>query len=162
MIQRIQTIYLLIVLIMMSMTLTCNLATFTLADAAQSGIPSEVTFKALGISDGEHTTNIKATMSLGILASLTAALAFISIVSFKKRLFQVRLCAMQMVLLVGAIGYTIYYLINMTKMMDSVGDYATHISVVNGAPLIALLFARLAMKAILRDEYLVRGADRIR
>lgn len=156
MIQRIQTLYLIVVVACMSLLIACPLATFDLVGAAQAGLPAQIKFMAFG------TDGIKATMYLGILASLISILALAAIVLFKRRMLQVRLCTMQMILLVAAIGYMVYYHISLNNLVGSMGEYMTRISVVNVAPLVALICARLAMRAILRDEYLVRSADRIR
>ncbi len=161
MIQRIQTIYQLIVLVMMALLLKANLATFELASSIQSELPTQISFSAFGIVDSTEAS-VRATIYLGILVSIVAALAFVNIFLFKRRMLQVRLCVMQMILLLGTMGFMAYYHYSLNNLVMSMGDYVSKISIANVAPVVALVFARLAMRAILSDEYLVRSADRIR
>lgn len=161
MIQRIQTIYQLIVVAMMGLMLRANLATFELADSLKTQLPTQIRFTAFGVVDSTQAS-VSATMYLGVLVSLIGLMALINIFLFKRRSLQIRICAMQMVLLLGAIGFMVYYHISLNNLVMGMGEYASKISITNVAPVVALIFARLAMRAILSDEYLVRSADRIR
>lgn len=147
----------------MALMLSFPLAQFTLISntANQSITPSEVEFTVMGISDSNGDT-VKATVYLGILVSIVGALSLFTIFAFKNRQLQIRICAMQLVMLFGIVGYMIYYHLRLNGLISELGEYAKHISLTNVTPIIALICLRLAMKAIIKDEILVKSADRIR
>ena len=89
MIQRIQTLYLLLATALMSLTLFLPLATIT------SGA-EEVIVKAF--SAGESSLPLY----LGLLLSATTLLPFVTIFLFKNRLAQIRLCVSEIVMLLGS------------------------------------------------------------
>ena len=84
MIQRIQTIYLLLATILMSLTLFLPLATII------NGT-SEIVVKAFAVSGLSDVTGTLP-LYLGILLSITTALLMTIIFLFKKRMLQIRLC----------------------------------------------------------------------
>ena len=87
---------------------------------------------------------------------------FITIFLFKLRLLQLRLCVVEMVLLVGsAVMEGVYYFLSYRVFAEQ----TFHTQVLKPAvvlPLVCLLFAYLAARAVFRDELMVRAADRIR
>ena len=92
----------------------------------------------------------------------TCVLPFITIFLFKRRLLQLRLCVVEMVLLVGsAVMEGVYYFLSYRVFAEQ----TFHTQVLKPAvvlPLVCLLFAYLAARAVFRDELMVRAADRIR
>lgn len=154
MIQRIQTLYLLIVTALMAVTLFAPLAWFA-GDARQFGLYAF----SLKTSAGEA---VQPTVYMGAVLALACVLPFITIFLFKRRLLQVRLCVVEMVLLVGAaIMEAAYYFLSYRVF----AELTFHKQVLKPAivlPLVCLLFAYLAARAVFRDELMVRAADRIR
>ena len=75
---------------------------------------------------------------------------------------QLRLCVVEMVLLVGsAVMEGVYYFLSYRVFAEQ----TFHTQVLKPAvvlPLVCLLFAYLAARAVFRDELMVRAADRIR
>ena len=96
------------------------------------------------------------------LVALACVLPFITIFLFKRRLLQLRLCVVEMVLLVGsAVMEGVYYFLSYRVFAEQ----TFHTQVLKPAvvlPLVCLLFAYLAARAVFRDELMVRAADRIR
>lgn len=99
---------------------------------------------------------------LGILLSAAALLPLVTVFLYRRRLLQIRLCVAEMVLLVGsAVMEGIYYYLGSRVVSElSFSTHGVGISIV--LPVVSLLFAWLASRAIFRDEVLVRSADRIR
>ena len=99
---------------------------------------------------------------LGILLSAAALLPLVTVFLYRRRLLQIRLCVAEMVLLVGsAVMEGIYYYLGSRVVSEF--SFSTHgVGISIALPVVSLLFAWLASRAIFRDELLVRSADRIR
>ena len=142
MIQRIQTIYLLVAGVLMGLTLLLPLAWF-------------------GGDAGSFELRAFALKSLdGSLHQSTWYM--VTIFLYRRRLLQIRLCAVAMVLMVGVVVMeAIYYFLSVRLF----ADFAFHTQGFRPAialPLVSLFFMYLAARAIFRDELMVRAADRIR
>lgn len=153
MIQRIQTLYLLLVSALMAVTLFSPLAWF-------AGEAGEFSLHAFALeSEGEA---IQSAVYLGILLSLACVLPLIMIFLYKNRLLQIRLCVAEMVLLLGAaIMEGVYYFLSY-RVFSEQTFHTQGFKPAIALPIVCLLFAYLAARAIFRDELLVRAADRIR
>ena len=98
---------------------------------------------------------------MGILLVLATLLPFVVIFLFKNRQLQIRLCAAEIVLLVGSLVVMgIYYYLS-ARLFESVNGLGS-LKLGMIMPLIAIVFVALATRAIFRDEVLVRSLDRIR
>lgn len=154
MIQRIQTLYLLIITALMSVTLFSRLAWF-------GGDGGEFWLYAFALKDAQGTV-LHSAVYLGILLSLAAVLPLVTIFLYRRRMLQIRLCVVEMVFLVGsAIMEGIYYYLG-SRVISDLAFHTQGVRVVIALPVVSLLFAWLSARAIFRDELLVRGADRIR
>ncbi|MBQ2702307.1 MAG: DUF4293 domain-containing protein [Alistipes sp.] len=153
MIQRIQTLYLLIATALMAVTIFTPMAQFF--DGTQ-----EYTLTAFALKDAAGVT-AQPTIYMGILLALAGVLPFIVIFLFKNRQLQIRLCAAEIVLLVGSsVVMGIYYYLS-ARLFDSVNGLGNlKLGVI--MPLLSIVFVALATRAIFRDEVLVRSLDRIR
>lgn len=154
MIQRIQSLYLLLVTAFMAITLFTPIAEFTIASG------EVLTLSAFALSSGEQS---QSTLWMGIVMVLAAVLPFVTIFLFKRRQLQLRLCGVEVVLLIGAIVFeVIYYFLSTANALD--GVTIAHRSIGWGAllPLVSLVLAFLAARNIFKDEILVRSLDRIR
>ena len=136
----------LIVTALMAVTLFAPLAWFA-GEAGEFGLYAF----SLKTAAGEA---VQPTVYMGVVLALACVLPFITIFLFKRRLLQLRLCVVEMVLLVGS------------AVMEGVfAEQTFHTQVLKPAvvlPLVCLLFAYLAARAVFRDELMVRAADRIR
>lgn len=154
MIQRIQTLYLLLVTGLVACTALLPLASF-----AAGG--EEFSLQAFGLRSSAAET-VQPALYLGILLALAFVLPLATIFLYRRRMLQFRLCAAEMALLLGAqIMAGIYcYLGYRTSAVFEF--HAMNVKPPLVLPLIAMPFDYLAMRGILRDERLVRSLDRIR
>jgi len=153
MIQRIQTLYLFIVVALTATTLFAPLAWFA-GEAGEFGLYA-FSLKA----EGEA---VQSTVYLGLLLSLACLLPLVTIFLFRNRMLQLRLCVAEAVLLVGAVVMeAIYYFLG-SRVFAGQLFHTQGFKPAIALPLVCLLFIWLACRAIFRDELLVRGADRIR
>ena len=81
---------------------------------------------------------------------------------FRRRLLQIRLCVVEIVLLLGCVAMEgVYYFLSW-RVFSDLAFHTQGFKPAIALPLVCLLFAYLAARAIFRDELLVRAADRIR
>ena len=154
MIQRIQTLYLLIIAALMAVTLFSGLAWFA-GDAGEFGL------YAFGLKTAEGEL-VQSTVYMGVLLALACALPLVTIFLFRRRLLQIRLCVVEMVLLLGSLVMEgVYYFLSW-RVFSDLTFHTQGFKPAIVLPLVCLLFAYLAARAIFRDELLVRAADRIR
>ena len=151
MIQRIQTLHLLIVTALMAVTLFAPLAW----DAGEFRLYAF----SLQTSAGEA---VQSTVYMGVVLALACVLPFITIFLFKRRLLQIRLCVVEIVLLIGsAVMEAAYYFLSW-RVFSELSFHTQGFRPAIALPLVCLLFAYLAARAVFRDELMVRAADRIR
>ena len=99
---------------------------------------------------------------LGVLLALACALPLVTVFLFRRRLLQIRLCVVEMVLLLGSLVMEgVYYFLSW-RVFSDLTFHTQGFKPAIVLPLVCLLFAYLAARAIFRDELLVRAADRIR
>lgn len=153
MIQRIQTLYLLIATALMAVTIFTPMARFF--DGVQ-----EYTLSAFALKDAAGAV-AQPILYMGILLALAGVLPFVVIFLFKNRQLQIRLCAAEIVLLIGSLVVMgIYYYLSARMFNAANGIISIKIGIV--LPLVAIVFVALAIRSIFRDEVLVRSLDRIR
>ncbi|SFD85216.1 DUF4293 domain-containing protein [Thermophagus xiamenensis] len=155
MIQRIQTLYL-----FFAALLTGSLFFFSLAEMANMQEYYELTWRGIfRIEQDASETLVIPGIALSILTIATTAVSFFTIFLFKKRILQIRLCGLNMGFLPGLSGL-IYYMGKTGAKNLGVTDLSFNLPLI--LPLIALILVFLAMRAIGKDEALVRSIDRIR
>ncbi|MBQ8746131.1 MAG: DUF4293 domain-containing protein [Rikenellaceae bacterium] len=155
MIQRIQTLYLLGVVVLATLMMCLPLAEF---------LCGAETFNLYGyglrsVATGEM---YKTTVFLAIMLVASALLPLVNIFLYKRRMTQIRYCIVEFVLLTGsvimlAVHYVLFY-----RAFADFDFYALSIKVTMLLPIAALFLNYLAMRAIAADEALVRSVDRIR
>jgi hypothetical protein len=150
MIQRIQTLYLLAVVALGIALIWLPVVQFvTPEDAAELQIWE---LNALGGAP------IEGVWGLLVTTAIIPLLAFVDIFLYKKRLLQARLNIFTVMLCLGYYGVLAMY-IWLAKMSLGV-DW--HILPWASFPLICMVLTIMATRRILKDEALVRAADRIR
>lgn len=147
MIQRIQTIYILI-----SGLLTASLLKLKLADISVNGDLMELLAK--GITKGEET--VYNGLPLLIFIVLISVLHFVIIFLFKKRIIQLRMLVFNIILLLGLFGMFFYF----TFSGFDGAKVAFKIPV--AFPMVAIVLDWLAIRAIGKDEAMIRSLNRIR
>jgi hypothetical protein len=155
MIQRIQTIYLLIVVILSGITLLTVQAGFVgNTDAAQYILNYKGVFQV-------QTTGmdfVKNVWSLTALCVLIPVIAIATIFVYKKRLLQIRLSIINSVLLAGYYGLLFIYLWQTGNMLNA--DW--YLEMVTAFPLVNIILTFLAIRAIGKDEALIKSLNRLR
>lgn len=152
MIQRKQTIYLLLALALTIICLCLPLGTFT----SNEDIGQTTTLYNLWTmgADGERSFSV---WGLFVVLLVTCPICLIAIFSYHNRITQSRYCLFNILLIIGwYIGYAALAL----SLSESYGSYS--ISFPSIIPVISIILYAMARKAILADEALVRAADRIR
>lgn len=149
MIQRIQSLFLLLVSILMAATVFCPLIELVNEDSSLS-----VTFHSFGIGADFPTWGVLA------LAIVGALLAFINIFLYKKRKLQINIGY------VTVLSIIVYYVTSMLYINSFLGkiesSYSINVQVGIILPVIALILDLLAISRIKKDEKLVKSLDRIR
>lgn len=154
MIQRIQTLYLLAVAVLMSLTLFLPIASFVV-----DGTTFELNAFSLSCDGASEST-----LWMGIMLAMATALPLVTIFLYKRRTLQVRLCAVELVLLLGSLVMIgIYYWLT-SSLFDDSTLVVEHRQFGWAAPMpiVSLVLTYLASRAIFKDEVLVRSLDRIR
>lgn len=155
MIQRIQTVYLLLAVLLLGLMFFLPLA---------HGIdPGNSVFRIMvwGYDDPAASSSPivnSLTLAATALLGATIALEIITIFRYKKRRLQKRLCTVQIVLLLLTAGVTAPYL----KSFGEGGFGPIALSVTAAFPLVAVVLTLLARRGIVKDDKLVRSLDRIR
>lgn len=152
MIQRIQSLYLLVALVITSVLFSMDLAKL----ANETGL-FRLTVDGVYSIDSE----VRLVMPAYALTSLLiadVALLLIIIFLFRKRILQIRLAAMGMVLLAGLSGMIYYFGKTASKELGAELSFTWAIVL----PLVSMVLVFMAIKAIGRDEALIRSIDRIR
>lgn len=147
MIQRIQTVY-----ILLAGVLTAILYKFKLADLSVNNELME--FFAKGIFKGEEI--VYNGLPLMVLIGIITVLHFAGLFLYKKRILQIRILVFSIILLLGLFGLFFYF----TYMGFEGAKVAFKIPV--AFPLVAVVLDWLAIRAIGKDEALIRSLNRIR
>jgi len=153
MIQRIQTIYLVLSLVLVALIFVIPIANVTYNNE------QFVTFRVTGFYDNASETTSVQTLFVVILVSILICLLGLTIFLYKRRIMQARLCIINIALLAGLEAFIVYNIIYFTKRVPGV-NWSPGLSLV--FPLIAIILTWLASKAIRKDEKLVRESDRLR
>lgn len=166
MIQRIQTVYLALVLILSFVGLISTIGEWTVAETVVAHF-SNFTFGAEGQFKALDSTS--GPWCLGILLIVVMFLTTMSIMLFRKRMRQLRLTIFSTILLVGYVAayavFAYYYQLNLEQLVsEEAGSICPtfHLRFVSVFPVLSIIFNCLAIQGIRKDEALVRSLDRIR
>ena len=146
MIQRIQTVYLILAGLLVAFLLKLNFAEIVADNDVYM-------FSAKGIFNNE--TLILNGLPFTIFIGIIVLLHFIVITMYKKRTMQIRITTFTIILLFVLLGLFFYftYTYDLTKV-------AFKIPII--FPLVAIILDFLAIRAIKKDENLIRSLNRIR
>ena len=160
MIQRIQTLYLLLVVALGITLCFVPVVQFVTPDGAEVVRAWELT--ALGMTE-TTVTELPAVQLNGLWGLLLASviipvLALVDIFLYNKRLLQARLNIFTIMLCLGYYGVLAIY-IYLAKMVMVAEWYILPWAAI---PLVCLVLTVMATRRILKDEAMVRAADRLR
>lgn len=150
MLQRIQSVFLLLASAAMLLAVATPLATFV-----YNG--DRVVFEAMGIYlNGELNDSTWGIFAVGAISSI---LALVTVFLYRSRMLQIRLSIFNIVLMIGFYLYFGFILFKLNPM-ESLHFQKVGIGII--MPVIAIIFMVLAIRKIGADEVLVRSLDRLR
>ena len=152
MIQRVQSLYLLAVTILLVLAMLLPIGYYT-----HVGEPLSDVLRPLGITmaDGIH----ESTWGLFAILMVSAVVSLGTIFLFRNRMLQVRMTIFSSILL---IGYYVSVGIFIFTMKSNSGAEAFRPGLALALPLVCIILNYLAFRAIYSDEIMVRAADRLR
>ena len=152
MIQRIQSLYMLVSTILGVVCLSMPLGYFTTQEGER--VSDFFNLWTRSVETGAHDFSPWALFALLVLVT---TLTFLGIFLFTRRALQMRLLTLCMILLVGYylyLGFCIY--------LAKGNDYTYTPSLTAAFPFVCIVLDYLAFRGILKDELLVRSLDRLR
>jgi hypothetical protein len=155
MIQRIQTLYLLAIVILSAFVILLPIADII---NAIDKLIYLVDFKGISLIQATGNTIESRTWALSSVAAVIPILALITIFSYKNRLKQIRLTVINMIFMIGFYVFLALYLWPACERLHA--DW--HLRIIAIFPLINLILSYLAIGAIGKDEKLVKSLDRLR
>ncbi len=158
MIQRIQSVFLLLLALAM-----LGVAVLPLWAKSDPVSHTDLTLMAFHLLRGPSAgagAAVAATWPIGALALATAASALYAIFQFRRRSVQLLLCSVQLLLIVGTLGAAFLYSSRADQLLNvkMEGRFLAGFYL----PTLALVLNLLASRYIRRDEQLVRSQDRLR
>ncbi len=151
--QRIQTVFL--VLVVVSMIVSFFLPIWKITDGAKEMQLFPLHFST--IESGVKTTVYFPFCITAILMAAAATVAIIEIRRFDNRMVQVKLGTLNSLILAGALGSAVYFYNEVTQLYGY-GKFGLSIWV----PFVGVACNWLAIRFIRRDEKLVKDSDRLR
>ena len=154
MIQRLQTVYLLIVAVLFIALMFLPLAVLQHGNNLYS-------FDVMGLNTVSQPELVYPTLPLMAIGAIIAMLPLVTIFMYKKRLLQIRMCVFNALLIIGFCSLFGYYLWQFSKSADF-PNMNINIRLWASFPIIALIFDYLAIRNIGADEALIRSLERLR
>lgn len=156
MIQRIQTVYIALALILTVACLCMKIGAYSVEGIGT--IASEYNLMVVYDAMGKYSFD---TWPLLAVLMLSTVLGVYSIFAYNNRIRQARICAFNALLVVG---WYVLYAVYSRLLVGNVEVDTLHFTPTPTAafPLAAAVFYLLARRGIMSDERLVRSADRIR
>lgn len=156
MIQRIQSVYLLLAALCAMATLFVPLATFATGAENQLISACGLAFRTCGIAADAET--LQRPWGILVCSGLSAVVSLYTIFRYKDRKQQMRFCRFGMAIQAFAVAASGTYI----AVFASKHAYTFSPNAGIALPLLAFVFLWLALRGIRKDEALVRAADRIR
>ena len=158
MIQRIQSIYLLLAGVLVGLATVFPLVDFTLSESFAEGVIGRLSAFAWKYGSNNDWQTVYNIYSLGIAVIIAAIANIGTIFVFNKRKLQIKITHYTFILKI-AISAVIVYFICILQGDDVL---STRPQIGSLLIVISMVFDWLAVKAIRKDEALVRSIDRIR
>ena len=155
MLQRIQTVYLLIVAI-----LTGSMLFLPLAEIIDEG-GKILTLYSYGIINQASVNEgvIYSTLPIAIMIAIIFTICVISIFLYKNRTRQMRFCVFNILLMIGLLGLILFYYLSVRKDIG-ISHHTFRLPIV--LPVINIVLTFQAFRGIRKDELLVRSYERLR
>lgn len=153
MIQRIQTLYLLLVVFLSVLQCFLSIGQFGTADTVYDWKFSEVV-------DTENGIVLLSTWAMAVLQVVMGVVALVTMFLYKKRSLQMRLSVFNVILMGSSYLLYGYYYWLIRQYIDEL--MFLDVTVATAFPLVSLILTVLALRAIWKDEVLVRSLNRLR
>lgn len=147
MLQRIQTLYLLIAEVLTVVLFFTNISTFLTQDGQELVLRYSGLFQ---VAEGKMSLVVSAWPMAALLIA-AAVVGFLVIFLYRHRILQIRLCFFQMVMNFGLLVLFAYYIYS----VSIVGSSNFKFSVVDILPLLSIILYYLAYRGIAKDMALV-------
>lgn len=152
MLQRIQSLYLFLAICLNLSVFWLDLAQIKLNDLFHN-------FDLYALVDSDTGAELYSTLILSMMCTLSMVLSLIVIFMFKKRQMQIKLSQLNLFIQAGLIA-TIFFIVDGAAAELGSNEVVYEAGAFMTIP--PILFIYLAIRAIKKDEALVRSADRIR
>ena len=154
MIQRIQTLYLLVAALLVAALFFVPFAEL----AGKDGAHYLFNISGINVNGSDGSTSLDNAWPVLVLVCLSLIMVVLSIFLFKNRITQIRISYISISFLFGLKALMYYY----TWSSNNVPIGGLHSKTYAVLPLIAAIFVFLAIRNIRKDENLVKSIDRIR
>lgn len=155
MIQRVQSVYLLLTTVLSVLFLNGNMLRFT--DASGNVIGMTIS-GILKYHAGSASENPGGLLPLVILVFLTAVISFLAVFLFRNRKLQVRITAVALFLAFSVVLTAAVYAIFVMRKFDAEILWSIKMAL----PVLMVIFLFLAYRGIRKDDELVKSYDRLR
>ena len=159
MIQRIQSFYIILVVILCAVMFVLPLSVYR---SKVDGVELVIVNRLLVHSGGEAEMASLAVLPEAILSMAVGLISLSAFFFFRRRDLQIRLCRISFLLLTLLIFCLFFFEEQIMKGRFAANEQSSAFLPGSYAPLLAIGFIFLAIRAIRKDDDLVRSADRIR
>jgi hypothetical protein len=154
MLQRIQTVYLLAIALLMAAMMFLPLAV----------LQAESALYSLGVFGVSETASSQPELvypvwGLFVLTAIIALLATVTVFLYKNRVRQIRICVFNGILM---IGFYAFFALLIYTVKQEINGLSVNVRIALSFPLISLILDYLAIRNIGADEVLVRSVERLR
>lgn len=148
MIQRIQSVYMLVATILGTMCLCMPVGRLTMADGLGT-----LTNLRLTLTTGESTNSPWALFAILLFATV---LNLITIFAYRNRTWQMRTLVVAILFMIGYYAFFVFY------VWVTANGLNFRPTLASSFPLIMIVLDYMAFRRVLKDEMLVRSLDRLR
>lgn len=162
MLQRIQSIYLLLAVACSVFCMCMPIGYFNYDDGGEVARAASLYNLCVSVpsaeGDGQFAHTFTPWVALFVVLALVATMHTLAIFLFKRRALQMRLTNLANLVIIG------YYIAGVVFVLMANNGSGTSFrpTIWCALPLVALIFGYMAFRAILKDEMLVRSLDRLR
>ena len=154
MIQRIQSLYIAVVVMLSTLMLYGNIVTFV----GTGGAEYEIRYNGLYTLSGGAGVKTEPLLPLTVLLLVVPVLSFVTLLLFKRRKLQMRTSILSLMLLLGTVVLLAYFIFYIITKFDTRVIFSVKIIF----PVVSSILMYLAFRGVLKDELLVRSYDRLR
>jgi Domain of unknown function (DUF4293) len=156
--QRKQTIFLAVTVLCLMLSIFFPVWSLVDGSVTKMLFPLHFTVKTTVEAGTERIASYFPYSICAVLCIAASTIAVIEIGKFENRLLQLKLAALNSLLMAGAIGSSVYFATRLIKANQMAGEYGFGLWL----PAVAMISNMIANRFIRKDEKLVRDSDRLR